>query len=76
LFYVFVSSGDGQTFYTVIGRHRRSRQHPSGGGQSVLEDLADSDDEEIAEAVEEAIGMAEAVSDGEDEEEAKSEWFN
>jgi hypothetical protein len=44
--------------------------------QSVLDDLADSDDEEIAEAVEEATGMAEAVSDGEDEEEAKSEWLN
>jgi hypothetical protein len=38
--------------------------------RSVLADLADSDDEEIAEAVDEAIGMAEAISD---EEEADNE---
>jgi hypothetical protein len=37
--------------------------------RSVLADLADSDDEEIAEAVDEAIGMAEAISDEEDDEE-------
>src|SRR5215471_9064190 len=44
--------------------------------RSVLVDLADSDDEEIAEAVDEAIGMAETVSDEEDDEEAGSEWIN
>ena len=43
--------------------------------RSVLVDLADSDDEEIAEAVDEAIGMAETVSDEEDEE-VGGEWFN
>jgi hypothetical protein len=43
---------------------------------SVLIDLADSDDEEIAEAVDEAIGMAETVSDAEDDEEVGSEWIN
>jgi len=43
---------------------------------SVLADLADSDDEEIAEAVDEAIGMAETVSDEEDNEEFGSEWIN
>src|SRR5215470_5469796 len=37
--------------------------------QSLLVDLADSDDEEIAEAVDEAIAMAEAVSDEEGDEE-------
>src|SRR5215831_6713093 len=36
---------------------------------SVLADLADSDDEEIAEAVDEAIGMAQTVSDEEDDDE-------
>ena len=36
--------------------------------RSVLADLADSDDEEIAEAVDEAMAMAEAVSDEEDDE--------
>jgi hypothetical protein len=35
--------------------------------RSVLADLADSDDEEIEEAVDEAIGMAEAVSGEEDD---------
>jgi hypothetical protein len=44
--------------------------------RSVLADLADSDDEEIAEAVDEAIGMAETVSDEEDDEEVGSEWIN
>jgi uncharacterized protein (UPF0147 family) len=44
--------------------------------QSVLADLADSDDEEIAEAVDEAVGMTETVSDEEDDEEAGSEWMN
>jgi len=41
--------------------------------QSLLVDLADSDDEEIAEAVDEAIAMAEAVSDEEGDEEVGSE---
>jgi hypothetical protein len=44
--------------------------------QSILVDLADSDDEEIAEAVDEAVGMAEAVSDEEGDEEFGSEWTN
>jgi uncharacterized protein (UPF0147 family) len=44
--------------------------------RSVLVDLADSDDEEIADAVDEAIGMAETVSDEEDDEEVGGEWFN
>ena len=43
---------------------------------SVLGDLADSDDEEIAEAAADAIGMAEAISDEEDDEEDESEWIN
>lgn len=44
--------------------------------RSVLVDLADSHDEEIAEAVDEAIGMAETVSDEEEDEEVGSEWIN
>jgi len=44
--------------------------------RSVLVDLADSDDEEIADAVDEAIAMAETISDGEDDEEDGSEWIN
>jgi len=44
--------------------------------RSVLADLADSDDEEIAEAVDEAIGMGETVPDEEDDEEVGSEWIN
>jgi len=43
--------------------------------QSVV-GLADSDDEEIAEAVDEAIAMAKAVSDEEGDEEVGSEWTN
>ncbi len=42
----------------------------------ILIDLADSDDEEIAEAADEAIGMAETASDEEDDEEVGSEWIN
>jgi hypothetical protein len=42
----------------------------------ILVDLADSDDEEIAEAAEEAIGMAEAGLDEEDEEDVSGEWIN
>ena len=42
----------------------------------ILVDLADSDDEGIAEAVNEAIGMAETVSDEEDDGEVGSEWIN
>jgi hypothetical protein len=44
--------------------------------RSVLEDLADSDDEEIADAVAEALTMAETISDEEDDEEAESESTN
>ena len=42
----------------------------------ILVDLADSGDEEIAEAADEAIGMAETVSDEEDDGEVGSEWTN
>jgi hypothetical protein len=44
----------------------------------VLTDLADSDDEEIAEAADEAIGMAEAATYEEDDEEEEdaSDWVN
>ena len=41
-----------------------------------LVDLAGSDDEEIAEAVDEAIGMSETVPDEEDDEEVGSDWIN
>ena len=41
-----------------------------------LADLADSGDEEIAEAADEAIGMAETVSDEEEDGEVGSEWTN
>ena len=44
--------------------------------RSVLVDLADSDDEEIAEAVDEAIGIAETVPDEGDDEEVGSGWIN
>jgi hypothetical protein len=48
--------------------------------RSVLGNLLDSDDEEIAEAAEEAIGMAEAASTGdwdeEDDEKGGGEWVN
>jgi len=47
--------------------------------RTVLADLADSDDEEIAEAAAEAIGMAEAVPDDEDEEDDEDfdgDWIN
>jgi hypothetical protein len=44
--------------------------------RSVLSDLANSDDEEIAEAVDEDIGMTETVSDKEDDEEDRSGWIN
>ena len=43
---------------------------------TILLDLADSDDEEIAEAAEEAIGMAETKSDDEDDEDVGGEWIN
>jgi hypothetical protein len=42
----------------------------------ILVDLADSDDEEIAEAADEAIGMAATASDEEDDQEIGSEWIN
>jgi hypothetical protein len=38
--------------------------------------MAAPDDEEIAEAADEAIAVAEAVSDEEDDEEVVSEWIN
>jgi hypothetical protein len=44
--------------------------------RSVLADLGDSDDEEIAEAVDEAILMADAVSDEEDDEKDGGEWVS
>jgi uncharacterized protein (UPF0147 family) len=44
--------------------------------RNVLADLADSDDEEIAEAVDEAIGMGETLPDEEDDEEVGGEWIN
>jgi uncharacterized protein (UPF0147 family) len=44
--------------------------------RNVLADLADSVDEEIAEAVDEAIGMAETLPDEEDDEEVGGEWLN
>lgn len=44
--------------------------------RSVLADLADSDDEEIAEAVDKAIGMAETLPDEEDDEEVGGERIN
>src|SRR5262249_17501066 len=47
-----------------------------GEARCVLVGLADSDDEEIAEAVDEAIGMAETVSDEDDDEEVGSEWIS
>ena len=42
----------------------------------ILVDLADSGDEEIAEAADEAIALAEAVSVEGDDEEVGSEWIN
>jgi hypothetical protein len=56
-----------------------------GEARDILEDLADSDDEEIAEAADEAIGMAEIAleeeeeeeeEDDEDDEEVEGEWTN
>ena len=48
-----------------------------GEARSVLVDLADSDDEEIAEAVDEAIGMAETIPEEEDDdEEIGGDWIN
>ena len=44
--------------------------------RTMLADLADSDDEEIAEAADEAIGMAEAASAGEDDEAVGKEWIH
>ena len=44
--------------------------------RELLVDLAASDDEEIAEAAQEAIGMSEPMSDEEDEEDDASEWIN
>jgi len=44
--------------------------------RTILADLADSDDEEIAEAADEAIGMAESTPGEEDDEEVEGEWIN
>jgi hypothetical protein len=44
--------------------------------RSVLEDLTDSDDEDIADAAQEAIGMAEAMSGLGGEEEDADDWIN
>ena len=43
---------------------------------TVLRNLTESEDEEIAEAAEEAIGMATALSGEEDDEEDEDEWVN
>jgi hypothetical protein len=48
-------------------------------GRRILVHLAESDDEEIAEAADDAIAMAEPVSDDsdpEDGEEVGSKWIN
>jgi hypothetical protein len=45
----------------------------SAEARRILVDLADSDDEEVAEAADEAIGMAAAASDEEDDEEVGSD---
>ena len=42
----------------------------------ILIDLAESDDEEIAEAADEAIAMSESISDEEDDEDDENEWIN
>lgn len=42
----------------------------------ILIDLAASDDQEIAEAVDEAIAMSEPMSDDENDEDDTSEWIN
>ena len=46
--------------------------------RNILQDLADSDDEEIAETADEAIGMAEITAEEEDDEEEEdgAEWIN
>jgi hypothetical protein len=44
--------------------------------RKILVDLAASDDQEIAEAADEAIAMAEPTSDEADDEEDASEWIN
>lgn len=44
--------------------------------RSVLSDLTDSDDEEIAEVADEAIAMTEVIADEEDDEDVGSEWIN
>jgi hypothetical protein len=49
--------------------------HPREAGE-ILVDLAASDDEEIAEAADEAIAMAEGSADEADYEEDASEWIN
>jgi hypothetical protein len=44
--------------------------------RGILADLAESDDPEIAAAADEAIGMTEAASDEEDDEDVGGEWIN
>ena len=39
-------------------------------------DLAESDDEEIAEAADEAIAMSQPIPEEEDDEDEASEWIN
>ena len=51
----------------AAGRDRRRGQHPSTGGTEILGDLTDSDDEDLVDAVYEAMAMAEGLS-GEDDE--------
>jgi hypothetical protein len=48
---------------------------PSEAGP-ILVDLADSEDEEIAEAADEAMAMAEATPDEEDDEDMDDKWIN
>jgi len=44
--------------------------------EGILVDLTESDDQEIADAADEAIGMAEAASDEEHDKEFGGEWIN
>jgi hypothetical protein len=57
----------------AIGAVGSIRPVEAGG---ILVDLADSEDQEIAEAAEEAMMMAEAAPDEEDDEEFGSKWVN
>jgi hypothetical protein len=57
----------------AIGASSSIRPHEAG---EILIDLAESDDEEIAEAADEAIAMSEPMSDEEDDEDDENEWIN